>query len=246
LVAKGYRVYGTVRTQTPEAALPGLRLVTMDVRNGDSIRAAVRKVVDAEGRIDALVNNAGVALTGSIEETALEEAQALFDTNFFGVARVTQEVLPHMRGRKSGRIVNIGSVVGFLPAPFMGYYSASKHALEGYTESLDHEVRPLGIRAIVIEPAFMRTHIGGNSLAARSKIADYAQDAARVGQAVQAAIDRGSDPERVAEAVLAALHAPNPPRRIPVGKDGRLLSVLRRFAPSSVLDKGLRKQFGLE
>ena len=130
-------------------------------------------ILAAEGRIDLLVNNAGVALVGSIEETAIDQARALFETDFFGLARLTQLVLPAMRAAGRGRIVNIGSVMGLIPAAFMGYYSAVKHAIEGYTESLDHEVRPFGVRAIVIEPGFMRTRFGAAAAAAGGRIEAY-------------------------------------------------------------------------
>ncbi|TMB10617.1 MAG: SDR family NAD(P)-dependent oxidoreductase, partial [Deltaproteobacteria bacterium] len=109
-----------------------------------------------------LVNNVGGGMVGAIEETSLEQAQRLFDVNFFGPVRMTQAVLPTMRAQRSGRIVFISSIVGFLPAPFMGFYAASKHALEGLAESLDHETRTLGIRAALVEPGFMRTNIGEN------------------------------------------------------------------------------------
>src|SRR5215472_17175822 len=156
----GFRVFGTARGKVePKGPLEEVDLILLDVRDDDSVRSCVRTVVDRAGRIDALVNNAGYTLIGSLEETTIEEAKQLFETNFFGVLRMTQAVLPLMRGQGSGRIINIGSVVGFVPAPYQGIYCASKHALEGYSESLDHEVRQFGIRISVIEPGFTRTDI---------------------------------------------------------------------------------------
>src|SRR5207248_9420552 len=136
------------------------------VRDPASIDAGVREVLEKAGRIDLLVNNAGGSVMGAIEETSLEQARDLFEVNFFGAARLTQAVLPAMRAQKSGRIVFISSVFGFLPAPFMGFYAASKHALEGLAESLDHEVRTLGIRAALVEPGFMRTSLETNGIVA--------------------------------------------------------------------------------
>ena len=123
----------------------------MEVTDDSSVNEAVRSIVQKAGPIQHLVNNAGYAATGALEETSVEEARQLFETNFFGVLRVTNAVLPGMRQTGHGRIVNISSVLGFLPAPYMGIYCASKHALEGYTETLDHEVREFGVRAMLIE-----------------------------------------------------------------------------------------------
>src|SRR5438445_13110675 len=166
LVERGYRVFGTVRSET--SAVPSkVERVLLDVRDANSIASAVREVLDRAGRIDLLVNNAGGSVTGAVEETSLSQAKDLFEVNFFGAVRVTQAVLPAMRAQRSGRIIFISSVVGFLPAPFMGFYSASKHALEGLAESLDHETRMLGIRAALVEPGFIRTNIGQNRLLPR-------------------------------------------------------------------------------
>jgi short-subunit dehydrogenase len=113
----------------------------LDVTDDQSVTGVVREVLRRSGRINVLVNNAGVGMSGAAEESSIEQARALFETNLFGSMRMTRAVLPHMRERGSGRIVNVSSVLGFMPAPFMALYSASKHAIEGYSESLDHEVR---------------------------------------------------------------------------------------------------------
>src|SRR5260370_39275354 len=118
----------------------------MDVTNDDEIQRVVGDVVGDSGRIDVLINNAGYALFGALEETSLGEARDQFDTNFFGVLRVTRCVLPVMRRQRYGRIMNMSSILGLIPAPYSGAYAASKYALEGYTETLDHEVLRVGIR----------------------------------------------------------------------------------------------------
>jgi NAD(P)-dependent dehydrogenase (short-subunit alcohol dehydrogenase family) len=138
-------------------------LLEMDVRNDASVQRAIQTVIAEARRIDVLVNSAGVTLLGSTEETSIAEAQSLFDTNVFGILRTTQAVLPHMRTQRSGRIVNVSSVLGFLPAPYMGLYSASKHAVEGMSETLDHEVRKLGIRVVLVEPSYTRTNLDTNA-----------------------------------------------------------------------------------
>ncbi len=192
------------------------------------------------------LGNAGYALIGSAEETSLPEAKELFETNFFGVLRVTQAVLPTMRQQGSGRISIIGSAVGFLPAPYQGVYAASKHALEGYAESLDHEVRQFGIRVAVIEPGFIRTNIAANSRIAAQSVAAYAKDRDRVLGAIRDSVANGEDPVRVASVVLEALTRRSPQVRYPAGRQAKFLSRIRKFAPTGLFERGLRKQFRLD
>jgi NAD(P)-dependent dehydrogenase (short-subunit alcohol dehydrogenase family) len=174
LPSLGYRVFGTTRkTLGGRTASENKELVELDVDDEELVRSCVQTVVDRAGRIDALVNNAGYALLGAVEETSVEEAKAQFETNFFGVLRLTRIILPIMRDQGSGRIINISSVVGFLPAPFMGIYAASKHAIEGYSESLDHEVRQFGIRVSLVEPGFTRTHLSQSGRLAGKPLGIY-------------------------------------------------------------------------
>jgi short-subunit dehydrogenase len=245
LVARGYRVFGTARSAT--SAVPAqVERVLLDVRDGVSIEAGVRQVLAKAGRIDLLVNNAGGSMMGAVEETSVEQGQELFDLNFFGAVRMTQAVLPAMRAQRSGRIVFISSVVGFLPAPFMGFYAASKHALEGLAESLDHETRALGIRALLVEPGFTRTSIGDNRMTAASIVDDYAAARTRAGDNVRASVSAGDDPQVVAQAVLEAATAGKPRLRYTAGKRAGVLSRLRRFLPATIFDSALRKQFRLD
>src|SRR5262249_61422314 len=144
---RGFRVFGTHRRRMPGNLPASVILQQMDVNDDDSVRQAISAAVADAGRIDALVNNAGYALVGAIEETSLAEARDQFETNFFGALRVTQQILPIMRRQGAGRIVNVSSVLGVIPGPCLGIYTATKHAIEGYTETLDHEVRRFGIRA---------------------------------------------------------------------------------------------------
>jgi len=245
LVGAGYRVFGSVRA--PETAVPpGVERVVLDVRDDASIQAAVEAIRRQAGRIDALINNAGSTIVGAIEETDTPQAQALFDVNFFGAVRVTRAVLPIMREQRAGRIAFISSVVGFLPAPFMGFYAASKHALEGYSESLDHEVRPLGVRAVLIQPGFMKTNIDANAARAASPIGDYAGVRERAGAILNAGFENGDDPRLVATAVVEALTAKTPRLRYPVGKRAGMLARLRSYLPTAMFDRSFRKQFHLD
>jgi len=246
LSEQGFRVFGTMRKLGGSSTgLKSTELVQLDVRDEESVRSCLRTVLDQAGRIDALVNNAGHSLIGSSEETSIEESKELFETNFFGVLRMVQAVLPFMREQRSGRIVNLSSVVGFLPAPYMGIYGASKLALEGYSESLDHEVRQFGIRVSVIEPGFTRTNLDQNGQLASQHLEAYATERDRAREAVRASIAQGENPAKVAAVVSEALRSRSPRRRYPVGREAKFLSILNKFALAQLLDKGIRKQFGL-
>jgi NAD(P)-dependent dehydrogenase (short-subunit alcohol dehydrogenase family) len=245
LARRGMRVFGTVRSAA--AALPeGVEPLLLDVRDEASIDRAVADVLARERRIDALVNNAGGTMVGAIEETETTQAQALFDVNFFGAVRVTRAVLPAMRAQRSGRVVFVSSIVGFLPAPFMGFYAASKHALEGYSESLDHEVRALGVRSVLVEPGFIRTRIDASSARAARSIEDYAAVGRRVARRLSAGVEAGDDPALVAGAVWRALSDDRPRLRYRVGKRAGTLAALRDLLPAGMFDRSLRKSFGLD
>src|SRR5262249_41972491 len=153
---------------------------------------------------------------GGLEETSIEEAQQQFDTNFFGVLRTTQAVLPTMRRQGFGRIVNISSVLGFLPGPYLGIYAATKHAVEGYTETLDHEVRHFGIRALLVEPNFTKTALGTHGKRTLSDLEAYTDARRRVTNAILQQINEGSNPRTVAEVVYQAVTAKQPKSRYPV------------------------------
>jgi NAD(P)-dependent dehydrogenase (short-subunit alcohol dehydrogenase family) len=245
LAQRGFRVFGTVRAASG-AAPEGVELVTLDVRDDSSIARGVAEVLSRAGRIDALVNNAGISIVGAVEETETGQAQALFDVNFFGAVRVTRAVLPTMRAQRRGRVVFVGSVAGFLPAPFMGFYAASKHALEGYSETLDHEVRTLGIRSLLVEPGFMKTRIGDNSTRAASQIADYAKARARAEANLATAVEVGGDPALVAKVIHEAITSARPRLRYPVGKGSRTLARLRSLMPATLFDRGLRRELHLD
>jgi len=245
LAERGARVFGTARNPKSASPIPGVEMIALDVTDDASVTAAVQAVVQKAGPIQFVVNNAGYGLTGAVEETSLAEARQQFETNFFGTLRVTSAVLPGMRQAGFGRFANISSVVGFLPAPFMPMYAASKHAVEGYTESLDHEVRRFGIRALLIEPSFTKSNISHSGKEAEVQLGAYAMHRNRILEATHKGIATGDDPRLVAETVLTALTAKSPRLRYPVGQ-GATLSRLRRFLPASLFDRALRKQFHLD
>jgi short-subunit dehydrogenase len=245
LSERGFHVFGTTRKGAVLKELGKVEIVQMDVRDDNSVCSCVEKVFKETKRIDALVNNAGIGLMGALEETSLEEAKAVFETNFFGVFRVCQAVLPIMREQGFGRIANISSSAGFLPAPYSGIYAASKHALECYSESLDHEVRQFGIRVSLIEPGFMRTNLAEHTQRTCNSMEAYASEGDLVIAATRKSIACGEDPAIVASVTLEALTSRSHRMRYLAGRGAKAVSIMRRFLPSGLFDKCLRKQFGL-
>lgn len=242
--ARGCRVFGTVRSILKANPIPGIELVEMDVRDEGSVKGGIKFVIEKAGRIDILVNNAGVNLIGAVEETTVDEATSIFDTNVLGILRVTQAVLPHMRAQRHGRIVNVSSVLGFLPAPYMGIYSASKHAVEGLSETLDHEVRQFGIRVTLVEPSYTKTNLETNSPTAITTISAYDRERALVSSTFAFNVVGAPDPSGVASTIVEAALGRWRMRRTPSGQ-ASLLSKLRRFMPAGPVDSSLRKAIGL-
>jgi len=243
LAEAGYKVYGTSRRAGgPQRAY---EMLALDVTDDQSVAAAVRQVMQQQGRIDLLVNNAGFGLAAAAaEESSIEQAQSVFDTNFFGLVRMSRAVVPHMRARSQGRIINIGSVLGFLPMPYMALYSASKHAVAGYSEALDHELRTMGIRVSVVEPAYISTPFDANLLKPDAPLDAYGLVRAGVERRVKEVLKGADGPEIVAETVLKAATAAHPKLHYTPGLANRM-RLLRRFAPASVLDAGVRKDLRL-
>jgi NAD(P)-dependent dehydrogenase (short-subunit alcohol dehydrogenase family) len=246
LAQAGYQVYGTSR-RGGEARGRAFEMLPLDVTSDASVAAAVERVIAIEGRIDLLVNNAGfgVAPAGA-EESSMAQARSIFDTNFFGLIRMTRAVLPQMRQQGAGRIINIGSVLGFLPMPYGALYAATKHAIEGYSESLDHELRTRGIRVSVIEPAYTKTPFDANFLEPDAKLEAYREDRAAVNQRVKEVMATADLPGVVAEVVLKAASAARPKLRYTAGGLAGRLRLLRRFAPASLVDAGIRKDLRLD
>ena len=244
--AKGFEVFGTSRNPRNTEPIAGVELIQLDVTDPESVTAAVSTVIQRAGRIDILVNNAGFGVLGAAEESSTAQAQQLFDTNFFGLVRVTREVLPHLRAQRSGRIINIGSVLGFLPAPYGALYSASKHAVEGYSESLDHELRTRGIRVSVIEPAYTKTSFDANYLEPDAKLDEYREAREGVTKRVNDVMATAEQPDVVADTVLEAASAARPKLRYAAGKLAKRLRLLRRFAPAGLVDAGIRKDLRLD
>lgn len=243
LAQNGYSVFGGARDPTRTEAIPGVTFAQLDVTDDASVERFVDRVLAEAGKIDILINNAGISLVGPVEQTTVAEATKVFDVNVFGPLRMMQAVLPSMRAARQGLIVNISSVLGFLPAPFMGIYASTKHALEGLSESLDHEIRDFNIRVSLIEPSFTNTSLNVNAANTAAPLGDYAAQATATATAIVDQIKSAPPPTRVAEKILAVLKAPYRMRH-PAGGQAVLLSLLRHFMPAKAVDSGLRKTFG--
>jgi NAD(P)-dependent dehydrogenase (short-subunit alcohol dehydrogenase family) len=245
LVGAGYRVYGTSR-RGARAGQRSYEMLPLDVISDESVQAAVAEVIRVGGHIDLLVNNAGFSVApAGAEESSIEQAWSIFDTNFFGMVRMTRAVVPHMRRRGSGRIINIGSVLGFLPMPYGALYAATKHAIEGYSESLDHELRTRGIRVSVIEPAYTRTNFDANFLEPDAKLDEYRMDRAALDSRLKEIMAAADQPGVVADVVLYAASAAHPKVRYTAGGLASRLRWLRRLAPARMVDAGIRKDLRL-
>src|SRR6266566_5138373 len=244
LAERGFTVFGTAR-KPASAKLDGFSMLPLDVRSDESVRACLEQVTAKAGRLDVLVNNAGYTVTGAAEETSVDEAKAQLETNFFGAVRMVNAVLPGMRAARAGKIINVSSLAGNTAIPFSAFYSASKFALEGYSESLWYEVRPFGISVRLVEPGFVNTPIGEASPAAARPLTAYDASLKSTLAAFGHALKSGIPPEQVAQRVLQIIEQPNPELRYRVGAQATWLPRLRTVVPWKVYAAGVRKTFAV-
>lgn len=236
----GFRVFGTSRRGGGDRP-DGVTMLTCDVTDDASVTKLVDEVLSKAGRIDLLVNNAGIGLLGGAEESSIAQAQALFDVNVFGVLRMTNAVLPAMRRQGKGRIINMSSVLGLIPSPYNALYSSTKHAIEGYSESFDHELRTQGIRVVLVEPGVTRTAFEENITRPDRPLPVNDAVRTRMAALMQKLIETGDAPDVVADTVVKAATAARPRLRYTAGKQAGQVRFLRRFLPESMVDKSLRK-----
>jgi NAD(P)-dependent dehydrogenase (short-subunit alcohol dehydrogenase family) len=241
LVQAGFDVVGTSRNAARVTPHRGVTFLDLDVTSDESVRTLVRGVIERFGRIDVLVNNAGTGAAGAAEESSVAQDQRVFDINFFGLIRMTKAVLPHMRAQGRGRIINISSVLGLVPAPYMASYAATKHAIEGYSESVDHELREHGVRVLLIEPAYTRTGFDANALQPDAPLPIYAEQRQAFDRVMASAMAGGDDPATVAKSIVAAATDPKPKLRYTAGSTAGRVSALRRFVPAWAFDRQIRK-----
>jgi NAD(P)-dependent dehydrogenase (short-subunit alcohol dehydrogenase family) len=246
LSRSGYTVFGTSRHPREAEPIPGVDMLELDVRSDESVRACVAAVLEKVGRVDTLLNNAGVEFSGALEEISMAEAKEQFETNFFGVHRMVRALLPRMRQQRSGRILNISSLAGLSSVPYLGMYSASKFALEGYSEALRAEVQPFGIHVSQIEVGFLDTPMRAHRRQAAERIEEYDSGRKNAYAVFLRDEERGPPPEVIAEAVIAILRSRRPRLRYVVGHQARRIVRLRRLLPASLYERGVRSTFRLD
>ncbi|AXP82650.1 putative oxidoreductase [Mariniflexile rhizosphaerae] len=246
LTEKGFIVYGTSRNpkKYKESRFPILEL---DVKNIETIQQTIKVIIDKEGRIDVVINNAGAGITGAIEEIPEAEIKANFDTNFFGPINVIKTVLPQMRQQHSGLIINITSIAGYMGLPYRGIYSASKGALELVTEAFRMELKDFNIKMTNIAPGDFATNIAsGRYHAPLLDNSPYKKPYGDTLNLMNAHVDNGSDPNMMAQAVLKVINTKNPKGHYKVGEFMQKFSiVLKRILPDRVYEKMLMKHYKL-
>jgi NAD(P)-dependent dehydrogenase (short-subunit alcohol dehydrogenase family) len=244
LSRRGFAVFGTSRS--PSTGVPGIEMLPLDVRIDDSVRACVETVVNRNGRLDVLINNAGYELAGAVEELSSEEVKAQFETNFFGVIRMVNAVLPLMRQQTRGHIINVSSLTGLTAIPFLGIYSASKFALEGYTEALRQEVKPFNIQVSLTEAGFLRTPMMNHLQVAARRMTVYDAWRQRALNAIRAAEEKAPGPDVVADTLLEIISSSSPRLRYLIGPQAKSVARLRRFLPAAMFEQGVRRSFSLD
>lgn len=249
LAAAGFRVFATMRNARRLPELEHCEVVTLDVADGGSIRSAVDEIDRRAGRIDVLVNNAGIAIAGFFEDLTDGEIRQQFETNFFGVLELTRQVLPIMRRQGGGRIINMSSISGVMGQPVLSGYVATKHALEGFSESLAHEVAHFGIDVVLIEPGTYRTEIYYANRRTGERIyredSPYASLVRPLEARINAMVEKSAaDPQQVAAVIARVAQASRPSARYLLG-DARIQAALKRWLPARLMNSLVRRMVGL-
>ncbi len=243
LAAQGFQVFGTSRAPTHSTA-GSFELLPLDVCSETSVQTCVQTILERTGRIDLLVNNAGFAQGGALEENSLEDARAQFETNVFGVLRVLKAVLPVMRRQGSGQIITVSSLLGVVAMPYLSLYASSKFALEGMIEGLYHELSPFHIKVSLVEPGFFRTKFDARPPAAPLAVYEVARQSML--RFVRAEVEQGPDPEQVARRIVQLATSASPPLRSYVGPRAGLLVALRQWLPQRIFEQVRRRVFQIE
>jgi NAD(P)-dependent dehydrogenase (short-subunit alcohol dehydrogenase family) len=243
LLKDGHRVMGTCRN--PSASSPaGIKMLGLDVTSDVSVKACVAEFLKEAGGIDALINNAGYLQSGAVEEVTIEQARAQFETNYFGLVRMVQAVLPAMRARKRGLIAATSSLAGMVPLPFWGQYNASKFAVEGLMETLRHELKPFGVNVAMVEPGAIRTPFYGAPQTAAMEA--YSPWRERFFKAMKGFEEKAPGPEVVAEVFSRIVRSERPALRNRVTTEATLFPLLRWLLPAGAFEGGVRFGFGID
>ncbi|MBN1117057.1 MAG: SDR family NAD(P)-dependent oxidoreductase [Bacteroidales bacterium] len=249
---KGYIVYGAARRCERMVDLfeQGIRTIKLDVTDPENIDEVINEIIAETGRIDVLVNNAGFAVYGAVEDVPMDKARSQFEVNLFGLSEITRKVLPYMRALESGRIINISSIGGKIYSPYGAYYHASKFALEGFSDCLRYELKPYNIKVVVIQPGIIRTEwsdIASDSLLENSKNGAYAEDIKLHAKFLDKTYDPAyaSKPDVIGRLVAKAATTKNPSTRYAAGKLSSMSLLFRRLFSDKIFDWVLRKQVEL-
>lgn len=245
LAAKGFVVYGTSRRLIQDSG--SLRWIQLDVNDMTSIQECIKVVLDNEGRIDVLINNAGLGMVSALEEAPYDNIQQVMDTNFFGVVRMIKTVLPHMRSAGKGKIINISSMAGQMGLPFRSIYSASKFALEGLTEALRQEGAKFGVQACTVLPGSINTDIAGNRVSHVPEKSPYNPEIDEAHVLMNEEVKKGIDRMQVARKVAEIISRDTLPSKVVVAKPFQQLVVrLKRYLPASLFEKMMMNHYGLK
>ncbi|MBI3004768.1 MAG: SDR family NAD(P)-dependent oxidoreductase [Ignavibacteriales bacterium] len=243
LVQKGYRVFGTSR-DIAGLSLAGVEMVALDVTSDDSVAACLHTVLQRTGRLDVLINLVSYVVEGAFEEVTLEEAKALFETNFFGMHRLAKGVLPTMRHQREGMIINVSALSGVVAVPYMGMFTATRFAVEGATEALWHEVRPFNVHVSLLQiMSPIKTQVFQRSIrSAALSMDEYRTPRQRLVNFIRQSTEAGPGPNIVAEAFLRIIETRSPRIRYRVGPGATMMTVMRRIIPDTILQRMLAKR----
>lgn len=245
LTKSGLEVFGTSRNPD-KTEFNGYKMLKLDVNSDESVNDCIQEVIDQAGRIDVLINNAGYELVGGIEETSIDEAKSVFETNYFGSVRMIKAALPFMRKQQSGQIINNGSLTGLLALPFLGYYSSTKWALEGLSEVLRYEVKKFNIKVSIVEPSFFKSNLAQSAQVCSGKISDYSRMRLQVFGFFKQSDEESEDPLLVAKIFQKIINNPNPKLRYRVGKEAVWRPRMKAVLSPSMFEFVARKAFRLD
>ncbi|MEZ5105629.1 MAG: oxidoreductase [Draconibacterium sp.] len=249
LIKKGHIVYGAARRIDKMKAIEaaGGTAVEMDVTNHNQVEKAVKQIIDEQGRIDVLINNAGYGVYGAVETVSIEDAKQQFEVNIFGLADITREVLPHMRKQKSGKIINIASMGGKVYTPLGSWYHATKHALEGWSDCLRLELKPFNIDVVIIEPGVITTEFGDvlyQPMLDRTKNTPYEKMGASVAKSTMEMYNKGqgSPVSVITNLVIKAINSTKPKTRYAAGKYAKPMMFIRKYFGDRFYDAVIMSQ----
>ncbi|MFW0717533.1 SDR family oxidoreductase [Pedobacter sp. N23S346] len=227
---KGYNVIGTSRNPEKTAVSVPFKMLELDITDSNSIKTFGKQLFVEIDRLDVLINNAGFYLSGLAEETTIEQGKQQLDTNFWGTVMLTNELLPHFRKQRSGKIITVGSIAGLISLPGGSYYAASKHALEGYFRALRFELKEFNIKVSIVEPVGFKTNIVSNSKVANNKIGDYDRYRTKLEDYTKDLFSKSEEPDAVVKVLLKLVENENPTYNYPVGKGSTLFPALQYFS----------------